>query len=54
MKTRVTYTLVVEIEDTKTGVDQEQRAVDMVMDEPTAFIEKDGGNLVVTSERIAE
>lgn len=52
MKTRVTYTLVVEIEDTKAVVDQEQRAVDMVMDEPMAFIEQDGRNLTVTAERI--
>ena len=57
MKTRVTYTLVVEIEDAASrggDIDNEQYAIAWVMDEPQAHVKLDGSNLTVTSERVSE
>lgn len=55
MKTVVTYTLVVEIKDVgDDDFDNEQRAIDMVMDEPQRFIKNDSSNLTVTTVRAAE
>ena len=55
MKTRVTYKLVVDIEDTdEPGVDQVQRATDMVTDEPQEFVNMDNSNITITAERVSE
>ena len=57
MKTRVTYTLVVEIEDAASrggDMDNEQYAIEWVMDEPQAHIKQDGSNLAITTERVGE
>ena len=40
-KIRVTYTLVVDITPVDEDIDQVQRAIDMVCDEPTAYIGAD-------------
>jgi hypothetical protein len=47
-KIRVTYTLVVDITPTEDDIDQEQRAIDMVCDEPMAYV--GGNNVTVTAE----
>ncbi len=47
-KIRVTYTLVVDITPTEDDIDQEQRAIDMVCDEPAAFSPQ--RNSTVTAE----
>jgi hypothetical protein len=57
VKTRVTYTLVVEIEDAASrggDMDNEQYAIEWVMDEPQAHIKQDGSNLAITTERVGE
>jgi len=57
MKTRVTYTLVVEIDDAGSrgdDVENERYAVEWVMDEPQAHVKLDGSNLTVTSERVSQ
>jgi hypothetical protein len=47
-KIRVTYTLVVDITPTEDDIDQEQRAIDMVCDEPDAI--GSNGTRTVTTE----
>jgi hypothetical protein len=49
-KIRVTYTLVVDITQIDEDIDQEQRAIEMVCEEPAAYVGDD--NVTVTTELV--